>query len=102
MRKMGEEGVRLLEMREREIIEMRKHLLEMLKVMEQRSRTRASSHVLITRPSVVSKSEPHLKTTKSKPLKNVRGGKSSSHLMTSASSKSKFKRRGNNPSVISY
>lgn len=62
---MGSEGVRLLDMREREINEMRDHLKGMLRVMEQKSKTKvASSHILVTRPSYEDKHDPHLKPIK--------------------------------------
>ncbi|XP_067932858.1 interaptin-like [Watersipora subatra] len=94
VRKMGEEGVRLLDMREQEIIKMRDHLKEMLKVMEHKYKGRTSSHVLITRPSQVPTPEPHLKPAlkSSKSLKGVRIGKASSYSMTSAS-RTKVKRK---------
>lgn len=60
---MGEEGIRLLELREREINEMRSHLRNMLKVMEHRAKTHktSSSHIVITRPPVMRQNEPYLK-----------------------------------------
>lgn len=82
IRKMGEEGVRLLDMRTREIGEMREHLQNMLRVMEQKSRTKSSSHILITRPPLnIRPSEAHLKsksTGKSKQSASYKsGGKTS-------------------------
>lgn len=45
IKKMGSEGVRLLEQREKEITEMRNHLSNVLKVME--SRYKVSSSLVI-------------------------------------------------------
>jgi len=91
IRKMGEEGIRLLDMREREIGDMRDHLKTMLKVMEQRIKSRSSSHFVITRPQSMKPSEPHLKpsarSSKSLPKKTSRGSRTSS-FFSSPSKKS--------------
>lgn len=77
IKKMGDEGVRLLDTRERELSEMRSHLKTMLKVTDQRakSKTFSSSYIAINRPPQVKPEEPLLvpaakKSTTKKPLKN--------------------------------
>lgn len=67
IRNMGSEGVRLLDMREREITDMKGHLKSMLKVMDNRIKTKtASSQILVPRPEKVKPEEPHLKPANSK------------------------------------
>jgi len=68
---MGSEGVRLLDMREVEIGDMKKHLKNILKVMESRSRvgSKVSSHFMITRPLTTKQSEPHLRPVPSRERK---------------------------------
>lgn len=51
IKKMGSEGVRLLEQREKEITEMRNHLSNVLKVME--SRYKVSSSLLVAQTIVL-------------------------------------------------
>lgn len=89
---MGEEGVRLLDMREREIYDMRVHLKDALKVMEQGARAKTTSHIMIARPSHVTKSEPHLKpTSKPSKAKNIPMStkKSTSRVVAAAKTRSK-------------
>ena len=64
---MGSEGVRLLDMREKEISDMRGHLKDMLKIMDSRIKTStASSHILVARPDKAKPEEPHLKPASSR------------------------------------
>lgn len=91
IRKMGEEGVRLLDMREREINEMRAHLKNMLKVYAKKQMT-TSSHVLITRPPRLKQHEPHLKSSQKPSPGNKKLTRSSSQGGTPTPKKKKQRR----------
>ena len=91
---MGEEGVRLLDMREKEINEIRAHLKNILKVYAKKQMT-TSSYVLITRPPLVKPHEPHLKSSNQKigPASGKKLSRSTSQGSTPTLKKKKTRRQ---------